>query len=135
MLKYLFAWFGMVIIAVANGTLRQFALLPFFGELPAHQISSVALITLLLFYLLVLARRWTIGSSREAWLIGLMWLALTVGFEFGFGHFIAGQPWSRLLHDFNIVEGRLWSLVLLAILVGPYVVYRAFVPPDPRHAL
>jgi len=28
------------------------------------------------------------------------------------------------LHDYNIFEGRVWLLVLIAILVLPYIVYK-----------
>jgi hypothetical protein len=52
-----------------------------------------------------------------------MWLAMTITFEFGFGHFVAGDPWSRLLHDYNILEGRVWGLFLLWVTVSPYVFY------------
>lgn len=46
-----------------------------------------------------------IQSAGQAIGIGLMWLAMTVVFEFGFGHFIVGNPWSRLLHDYNVLYG------------------------------
>ncbi|MEW6447103.1 MAG: hypothetical protein AB1426_03305, partial [Bacillota bacterium] len=56
--------------------------------------------------------------------IGLIWLVLTVAFEFGFGHFVMGHSWSRLLHDYNLLKGRLWVLVLLWVAIAPYVFYR-----------
>jgi hypothetical protein len=52
-----------------------------------------------------------------------MWLAMTVVFEFGFGHFIVGNPWRRLLHDYNVLQGRVWGLFVLWITVAPYVFY------------
>lgn len=36
---YTLAWFPMVLIAVANGSLRQFGYAPYLSELAAHQIS------------------------------------------------------------------------------------------------
>ena len=42
---------------------------------------------------------------------------MTVAFEFGFGHFVAGHSWQRLLGDYNLLEGRVWLLFLLWILV------------------
>jgi len=124
LLRYFYAWFGMLLIAFANGTLRQLGYGPFMGELLAHQLSSFTLIIFFVLYFSTLHRRWPVSTEREAWFVGILWLILTVGFEFGFGHFVSNNPWSKLLHDYNVVEGRLWSLVLLAILVGPWLIHR-----------
>lgn len=63
-------------------------------------------------------------SKTQAWTIGVMWLVMTAVFEFGFGHFIAGHPWNALLHDYNLLVGRIWMLVLLWLTIGPYCLYR-----------
>ena len=44
---------------------------------------------------------------------------LTVSFEFGFGRLVMKHSWERLLHDYNILEGRVWILVLLWTLLAP----------------
>ena len=62
--------------------------------------------------------------SVPALAIGGIWLALTVAFEFLFGHYVMGHPWSRLFHDYNLLEGRLWVLVLVWTFIAPYVFYR-----------
>jgi len=51
-----------------------------------------------------------------------MWTAMTVCFEFGFFHFVAGVPWEKLLADYNLFAGRLWVLVLLTTLGGPAMI-------------
>jgi hypothetical protein len=53
--------------------------------------------------------------------IGLIWLGMTVVFEFGFGHFVMGHPWKKLFNDYNILEGRVWALVLIWITIAPLV--------------
>ncbi|MFM7792818.1 MAG: hypothetical protein ACKO90_33610, partial [Microcystis panniformis] len=58
--------------------------------------------------------------------IGLIWLVLTVGFEFLFGHFIAGHSWSRLGQDYNLLAGRVWIFVLLVITFAPLLFYQLF---------
>ena len=57
--------------------------------------------------------------------IGLIWLGLTVAFEFLFGRFVAGHSWIRLLQDYNILAGRVWSLLLLWVALAPYLFTRA----------
>lgn len=52
-------------------------------------------------------------------MVGTVWVALTVAFEFLAGHYVFGNSWERLLADYNMVRGRLWILVLLANLFAP----------------
>jgi hypothetical protein len=52
-------------------------------------------------------------------LIGAVWLALTLAFEFLAGHYLFGSSWERLLADYDLLRGRVWILVLLATLFAP----------------
>ena len=65
-----------------------------------------------------------IESASQAWLIGLIWLCLTIAFEFGFGHFVVAHPWNRLFADYDLLSGRVWSVFLLWILFMPRLFYR-----------
>jgi hypothetical protein len=123
-LKYTLAWLLMPIIGIINGIIRQYGYSNALGELRAHQISTGTGIILFGIYVWILSFRWKIQSSSEAIAIGLIWLILTIGFEFLFGHYVAGHPWSRLLFDYNILEGRLWLLVLLWITIAPYLFFK-----------
>ena len=123
-LKYTVSWIGMVIIAIMNGVIRDALYGKRLGELTAHQISTFTLIALSGLYLWLLGLAWKIPSSNQAITIGLIWLALTVVFEFLFGHYVMKHPWTRLLHDYNILKGRIWILVLIWITIAPYVFYR-----------
>jgi len=124
MLKYLLAWIPMVFIAIVNGVLREAWYGKQLGELRAHQLST--LIGALLFgvYIGAVMRYWKPASAEQALAIGLLWLGLTVAFEFLFGHYVAGHPWPRLRHDYNLLAGRVWSLLLIWVAVAPYVFYR-----------
>jgi hypothetical protein len=53
--------------------------------------------------------------------IGAAWLVFTILFEFIAGHYVFGNPWESLIRDYNLLEGRIWSLVLLTIFVAPYL--------------
>jgi hypothetical protein len=122
-LKYFIAWFPMFVIALANATIREVGYKRYFGELAAHQISTLTACILVGVYVWLLSNYLAIQSAGQAIGIGLMWLAMTVVFEFGFGHFIVGNPWSRLLHDYNVWQSRVWGLFVLWIAVAPYVFY------------
>lgn len=123
-LKYTIAWLPMVVIAIVNGAMREAGYKKFLGELRAHQVSTVTGIALFGLYIWALSLWWKIESPAQAVTIGLIWLVLTVAFEFGFGHFVMGHSWSRLLHDYNLLKGRLWVLVLLWVAIAPYAFYR-----------
>ncbi len=122
--KYTLAWIPMIFIAIANGTIRQFVYGPWVRELVAHQISCAGAIILFFLYTLFLSGHWSFTKSSQAWLTGLIWLVLTIAFEFVFGYFVAGHSMDRLLQDYNMAEGRLWTLVLVALFVMPYLTFK-----------
>lgn len=121
--KYLLAWLGLPIIGIINGALRQFLYRDALGDLTAHQLSTVTGILLFGLYIWLLSRWWPLPSARAALTVGLLWLALTIGFEFIFGHYVMGNSWERLLADYNLLAGRVWVLALIWITSAPYVFY------------
>ena len=124
MWKYLLAWVPMIFIAIANGLLREKFLANRLKELHAHQASTASLLVLFGVYMWIVFRIWKPESLQQTIHIGLIWLGLTVAFEFLFGHFVAGHSWNRLFNDYNIIEGRVWILVLIWVAVAPYLIYQ-----------
>jgi hypothetical protein len=124
MIKYLIAWFGMMILAVLNGGFRDLAYKEYVGDLAAHQISTVILLLLLSGYFWFLIRVWPIESASQAWAIGGTWFLMTEAFEFGMGRLIAGHSWGKLMHAYNLLEGQVWLFIPLWVLIGPYVFFR-----------
>ena len=123
-LRYLLFWLILAVIAIVNGSLRQFTNGRHMTELAAHQLSTVTGVVLTGAAVWALNRHWPVASAKQAWIIGACWFVMTVIFEFGFGHYIAGHSWSRLLADYNLAESRLWSLFLAWIAVLPYLTWR-----------
>jgi hypothetical protein len=123
-LRYVLAWFPMVLLAIANGVIRVATYGKHMSELRAHQLSTVTGILLFALYIWALTRWWRLESARQALVIGGLWLALTVAFEFAFGHYVVGHPWNRLLNDYDLLAGRVWLIVLAWIAVAPWVFYR-----------
>ena len=124
MVRLVLGWLGLLPIMIANGVARQFLYGSSMSELLAHQVSTITGVILLLAYTWLLLPRLGIDSPRRAWMAGGLWLGLTVVFEFGFGHFVAGHSWSRLFQDYNLLEGRVWSLFLVVVFVAPWLVLR-----------
>ncbi len=116
--KYFLAWMPMVLIGIANGILREILMTDRLGDEPAHQISTVTLFVFLGLYIWYMLPKAGIRSSRQSWIAGMIWLILTVLFEFGLG-FFSGQPILELLNAYNIFEGRLWIIIPLWVGVAP----------------
>jgi hypothetical protein len=113
----------MAAIAIANGVLREYTYGTVIPELAAHQVSTLTGILFTGAFVGYLHRRWPLESIAQAWLIGVAWLLLTVLFEFGFGRYVAGHPWGHLLADYDLRQGRVWSLFLLWLLVMPALIH------------
>lgn len=124
MWKYLIAWLVMLLVSVANGALRDFTYGKHMHELAAHQLSSISSVVLLGLVILSFVRIYPPSSGREAVLIGLLWMALTVAFEFIFFHYVAGHAWAELLANYNVLQGRVWVVVLVWLAIAPYIFYR-----------
>ncbi len=121
--KYTLAWFGLMVIAVLNGALRTLVYGKRMPELRAHQISCFTGIFLIGIAVYFLNKIWPLETGIQSLIIGLLWLVMTVLFEFGFGHYIMKHPWEKLFHDYRMDKGRLWILVLLWTAIVPYVIY------------
>lgn len=121
---YTIAWFVLLVVAILNGVIRNHTYGKAVSELTAHQISTVSAIILSGLIVLLFHRIWPIGSSGQAWIIGCVWLSMTIIFEFVFGHFVVGHSWGTLFADYNLLNGRVWILFLLWMLLVPNVVYR-----------
>jgi hypothetical protein len=121
---YICAWVGLVALAIVNGIVRNRTYGRSMSELSAHQLSTISFMVLFGIYLYILTAYFQIHSASEALAIGGVWLLMTIIFEFLFGHYIAGHCWRRLMQDYDVLNGRVWILVLVMTFAGPYVFYR-----------
>lgn len=118
-------WLLLLVLALGGAAFREGVLAPRIGEAAAHVVGTVVVVALFL-GVIVLTVGWVVPSMDAGRLLrlGLGWTVLTVAFEFGFGRYVMGHPWSRLLQDYNVFAGRIWVLVLLTLLVGPWLIGR-----------
>lgn len=121
--KALALWVAILVLAIANGALREAVLVPRFGT-PAAPMASGLLLSAAVFLVALAGRRWYgLPLGRHAWLVGISWLALTLAFEFSFGRW-QGKPWDELLAAYTFAHGNLWPLVLAVVLVAPAIAER-----------
>ena len=115
---YLLAWFPMLLLAIGNRVLREAVLKKWMDEKFAQQFSTVTLLLFLSIYISLILWRYPATSFLQALFIGVLWMLLTIAFEFGFGRW-RGLSWQTLLADYNLLAGRLWALVPVWILLAP----------------
>jgi len=123
-LRYSLLWFVLAIIAIVNGVLREQTYGKILSNLSAHQLSTVTGVIFSGLFVFYIHRIWPIESSSQAWAIGAIWLVSTIIFEFGFGHYIAGHSWGYLLNDYNIIQGRVWPVFLIWVLIMPVLIHK-----------
>ena len=134
MTRYILAWIGLLVIAVANGALRQATFAKVMPELRAHQLSTFVGSVFIGLFVWVVIRSWPPSSSAQALLIGFIWLLLAIAFESIMGLVLAHRPWPQVLHDYNLMAGRVWVLFLVWLALAPWVFYSFGTPPNqPSH--
>lgn len=117
--RALVVWAGIAVLAIANGAFREAVLLPRLGETAARAISTLLLAAAILVVAFMTISWISPRPQVDAWRIGALWLALTVTFELLAGHYLFRVPWHRILADYNILNGRIWILVLIVTLLAP----------------
>lgn len=120
--KYFLAWFPMLILAIANGALRDLVYKKHVGELTAHQISTITLFVLFVVYITLVVKLFPPDSGKQALFLGIGWACMTLSFEFGFGKY-RGNSWEKLFSDYNLLQGHIWLLIPLTLALYPYAVY------------
>ena len=118
-LRALAVWFGILLLAVANGAFRDLVLAPRLGDTVARAISSLVLCGLVLLVTwnaIVWMRPLTRGVAFR---VGATWVALTLTFELLLGHYVRHLSWEALLADYDLTRGRIWILVLITTFGAP----------------
>lgn len=117
-LQALLAWLLILVLAIANGLLRESVLIPSLGRTGGLVASGLllSLLIALVAYALVRLKDVTVAPALR---IGAGWLALTLAFEFAFGRYVQHKEWTELLEAYTFKGGNLWPLVLAVTLLAP----------------
>lgn len=122
--RALLVWLVIMFAESVHGTLRTLFLAPAVGDFRARQISFFTGM-LLIFLITYFFIRWiSAGTTKSLMIVGLMWMVLTVMFEFGLGLFILGYEWARMFEDYDITRGGLMAFGLLFMVVAPLLAAR-----------
>lgn len=114
-------WLIIIFAESIHGTLRQLFLAPLIGDFPARRIA-VFTGMLLIFIITYFFIRWIAAPTVKSLLaIGIMWMILTIMFEFGLGFFVFSYSWERMFEDYNLSRGGLMGFGLLFLVFVPLI--------------
>lgn len=107
---------------------------PQWGELRAHQIGMSTPMVYIFVLAYLLLRFNASYSMRDLAHGGVLWLALTLAFEWGGSIFIQRRPVHEILEGWHIENGYMWPYVLAAYALAIPIVGLALEPrrPNPR---
>lgn len=131
--RALLVWLVIIVAESVHGTLRTLYLAPAIGDFPARRVG-VFIGTALIFLIALAFTRWIGAQTRQQLLgIGLLWVVLTVMFEFGLGRGVFHYDWSRMLSDYDLSRGGLMGFGLLAMFFIPVLAARVRGLPAAGH--
>lgn len=114
----------MLLAAIFNGVLRE-SLLSHYFPAQLALLTSGLLLLVLVAAIIYLTSAWFRAYQPPVYrVIGLLWVCLTLVFEYGFGFLVRGQGFVETSQVFNILSGNLFGLVVVLMLIGPLLVAR-----------
>jgi hypothetical protein len=122
--KAIAVWLAILTCAVLNGALREGVLMRLFGK-PAALVLSGVLLSAIILAISLMVVPWfgRLAGARYVH-VGLLWLWLTLIFEFGFGRLVQHQSWQRLIEAYTFENGNIWPAVLVVIVAAPWLAAR-----------
>ena len=118
-IRILLLWAAIIPMAIANGILRDAVLVSSLGQKRARTVSGLSLSTLIMAWTILTIPWLPLPGLMQYAGVGLLWLTLTVLFEFFFGRIVARKSWQELLRAYRFENGDIWPLVLMAVTVSP----------------
>jgi hypothetical protein len=114
-------WVAILTMAILNGILREKLLIPSIGSFAAVMTSGLILSCLIFLVSCVAAPGLGHLNAAQYWIIGFVWLVMTLIFEFGFGLFVQHKALSELLQAYSFKGGNIWPVVLASTLISPWL--------------
>ena len=122
--RALLAWLILIAVEILHGTVRAIFLVPVVGDFRSRQIGVFSGSILILAVAYVLFPWLHTTDKRSLISVGVLWVVLTVAFEFSLGHFVFGRTWEGLASDYNFLQGGLLLIGMAVLLFAPLIAAR-----------
>jgi hypothetical protein len=117
--KAILVWLLIIVVESVHGVLRNLFVAPSIGDFAARQAGVFIGSALILLVAWLMAPWLNLGSRAHFAYAGLLWVGLTVAFEFALGAMM-GLSWERISSDYNVAKGGLLPLGLVVMAFAPY---------------
>ena len=116
-------WVIFVLANAGNERINEALASPGLNEYGGHVCSVLRMLAFVIFasYIFVSCLEIRRYSQADLLFIGIVWFGLSVAFNIVHKHYFRRNTWEMVMMEYNIVEGRIRALVLLAELVAPYL--------------
>lgn len=117
--KAISLWILILFFAALNGVFREAVLLPILGK-PFGLILSGLLLSIFVVVVawIFVPRIFDVERVKPVY-VGMLWLVLTLMFEFVFGRWVQGRSWAALLEAYTFKDGNIWPIVLVVTFLAP----------------
>jgi hypothetical protein len=127
LVRAVLVWLLIIAGESLHGALRRLLFSP--DMLFALRQASIVVAVLIVFGLTWICLPWLrLRSPRGALGVGALWVALTLAFEAALGR-LTGLGWDRILAEYDLTQGGLMPLGLLAMGLTPWLVLRLRTAP------
>ena len=116
----LVVWLVIIFAEFLHGTARTLFLQPLVGDFRARQIAVFTGILIILAVSYGFADWLRAATYRQLFLVGGLWVGLTLIFEIALGRLL-NLSWERILSDYDISNGGLMPLGLLFLTFAPLI--------------
>jgi hypothetical protein len=118
-LRAIAIWVVLLILAILIAGGKIAYIIPRAGE-HAGQIIGTLVFCPVIFAVTYFSICWINPTGlQNAFTVGIIWVLLTMAFEFLAGHYLFGNSWEKLFSEYEIWNGRLWVLILVTNLISP----------------
>ena len=122
LIRAILAWALIIAAESVHGALRRLLLDP--DTAFALRQVSVGVAVLIVFAVAWGSSRWMAVRGTPALLaVGVLWVGLTLTFEFGLGHAL-GMSTRQIAEGYDLSKGNIMPLGLLATALAPWIVSR-----------
>lgn len=108
LMRALVIWLVLIGVEFVHGILRAIFLVPVVGDFLARQVGVFIGSALILVVAYLFVGWLRAPDTKSLMLVGVLWLVLTVAFEFSFGHFVFGRSWDSVTEDYDVPQGGLF---------------------------
>ena len=120
--KYILIYPALFAVGFINGVVRELTYGKYMSGYTKYVVGTVSGMVLIGIAIYFINYFWPFQDRMQAFLVGVIWAALTIIFESAMILFMMKKDIRAVLREYNITKGRLWPFVLLFVIIFPVLI-------------